>query len=211
MRRRAQSIVGDVTETNPFILYRERLDSYSHAIAAGWSDEQFVDLVAKLDQEIKAVDGTGFSVTPVVDGEQLAAALGLDIDLKVKVEINSVGGSHKARHLFGVALHLAVEQADQDFSSAPLAIASCGNAAIAAAIVAKAIDRPIDVFVPSWAEKPAVDLLQNWVHKFRFANRLPGKKEILVTPVFAKLLPTVPVPSEFKEPIPRPHSMAAGL
>ena len=116
MRRRAQSIVGDVTETTPFIVYRERLDSYSHAIAAGWSDEQFVDLVAKLDQEIKAVDGTGFSVTPVVDGEQLAAALGLDIDLKVKVEINSVGGSHKARHLFGVALHLAVEQPDQDFS-----------------------------------------------------------------------------------------------
>ena len=176
MRRRAQSIVGDVTETNPFIVYRERLDSYSHAIAAGWSDEQFVDLVAKLDQEIKAVDGTGFSVTPVVDGEQLAAALGLDIDLKVKVEINSVGGSHKARHLFGVALHLAVEQADQDFSSAPLAIASCGNAAIAAAIVAKAIDRPIDVFVPSWAEEPAVDLLRKLGAQIQICEPATGEE-----------------------------------
>ena len=160
MRQLERSIASDVTETNPFILYREQLDSYSQAIEAGWSDHQFIDLVAALDEEIKAIDGNGFSVTPVVDGSLLTAALDLDIDLKVKVEIDSVGGSHKARHLFGVALHLAVNRAKEDFSPAPLAIASCGNAAIAAAIVAKAIDHPIDVFVPIWAEKPAADLLR---------------------------------------------------
>src|SRR5262249_42696460 len=34
-----------------------------------------------------------------------------------------------------------------------LAIASCGNAALAAAVVARAADRPLDVFVPTWADE----------------------------------------------------------
>lgn len=161
MRQRGRSIASDVTETNPFILYRDRLDSYDHAVAVGWSDQQFVDLVAKLDEGIRAVDGTGFSVTPVINGGPLAAALGLNVDLKVKVEIDSVGGSHKARHLFGVALHSAVENIAKDSPTGSLAIASCGNAAIAAAIVAKAIDQPIEVFVPVWAERSALDLLRD--------------------------------------------------
>lgn len=176
MRQLAQSIVDDVKETNPFILYRDRLDSFDQATAAGWSDQQFVDLVARLDEGIRAVDGTGFSVTPVINGDPLAAALGLDIDLKVKVEINSVGGSHKARHLFGVALHLAVENTTRDSPSGSLAIASCGNAAIAAAIVAKAINQPIEVFVPVWAEKPALDLLRELGAQIQVCEAAPNEK-----------------------------------
>jgi len=160
MRQLEQSITSDVTETNPFILYRDRLDSYDKAIAAGWSDQQFVDLVSRLDEKIQDIDGTGFSITPVVDGSQLAAALNLELALRVKVEINSVGGSHKARHLFGVALHLAIDNTTEDSARKPLAIASCGNAAIAASIIAKAINHPIEVFVPTWADKPSMDLLQ---------------------------------------------------
>ena len=118
-----------------------------------------MDLVSRLDQDIALIDGTGFSITPVLDGSELAKALGLKVDLKIKVEIDSVGGSHKARHLFGVALHLAVTENTKE--TQPLAIASCGNAAIAAAIVAKAINRPIEVFVPTWAEKSALATLQN--------------------------------------------------
>ncbi len=159
MKQPGQSTSSDVTETNPFIVYRERLDSYNTAMLNGWSDQQFVDLVSRLDQDIALIDGTGFSITPVLDGSELAKALGLKVDLKIKVEIDSVGGSHKARHLFGVALHLAVTEDTKE--TQPLAIASCGNAAIAAAIVAKAINRPIEVFVPTWAEKSALATLQN--------------------------------------------------
>jgi threonine synthase len=161
MRPLEQSIVSDVTETNPFIFYRERLDSYSRALAAGWSDQKFVDLVSGLNDQIQRVDGRGFSMTPTLDGGHLATALGLDIDLKVKVEIDSVGGSHKARHLFGVALHLAVEETASGSSNRPLAISSCGNAAIAAAIIAKAINHPIEVFVPTWAEEPVLEQLRD--------------------------------------------------
>ena len=159
MKQPGQSTSSDLMDTNPFIVYREQLDSYSRAIADGWSDQQYVDLVNRLDQEIAQVDGRGFSVTPLVDGSDLASALDLHVDLKIKVEINSVGGSHKARHLFGVALHLAIEQ-DKKPTSEPLAIASCGNAAIAAAIVAKAMNKPIEVFVPTWAEESALTLLE---------------------------------------------------
>ncbi len=148
-----------MAETNPFIRYRERLDSYGRARSAGWSDQRFVDLVSALNNEIRNVDGRGFYVTPTVDGSHLATALGLDVNLNIKVEIDSVGGSHKARHLFGVALHLAIDEADRPVSNRPLAIASCGNAAIAAAIVAKATSQPIQVFVPVWAERAVLEQL----------------------------------------------------
>ncbi len=174
MKQPGRNTSSDVKASNPFIVYRERLDSYAKAMRNGWSDKQFVDLVNRLDQEICGIDGAGFSTTPVIDGTALAVALGLNVDLKVKVEINSVGGSHKARHLFGVALHLAVEEDD---GTRPLAIASCGNAAIAAATVAKAIDRPIEVFVPAWAEESALAILQQLeaqVHVCELGANDPG-------------------------------------
>lgn len=176
MRQLEQSTATDVTETNPFVLYRDRLESYERATAAGWSDQQFVDLVSKLDEEIQKVDSKGFSVTPVVDGSELAAALNLDIDLRVKVEINSVGGSHKARHLFGVALHLIIEDAIKDSSKKSLAIASCGNAAIAASIIAKAINHPIEVFVPDWADKPSINLLRELGAQIQICESNPNQK-----------------------------------
>tara|TARA_Y100001970_G_scaffold165989_1_gene202972 strand:- start:35158 stop:36258 length:1101 start_codon:yes stop_codon:yes gene_type:complete len=163
-----------VTETNPFIVYREQLDSYNNAKLSGWSDQQFVDLVSRLDEEIAVIDGNGFSVTPVLDGSELAEALGLRVELKIKVEIDSVGGSHKARHLFGVALHLAIEERTKE-ETQPLAIASCGNAAIAAAIVAKAINRPIEVFVPTWAEKSALSTLQDLGAQIQVCESTPGE------------------------------------
>ena len=150
-----------MAETNPFIRYRERLDSYDRALSIGWSDQQFVNLVSEIDDEIRKVDGRGLSMTPTIDGSRLATAFDLDINLKVKVEIDSVGGSHKARHLFGVALHLAVDNAIGELSNGPLAIASCGNAAIAAAIVARAINRPIQVFVPISADKAVQEQLND--------------------------------------------------
>ncbi len=73
----------------------------------------------------------------------------------VKDETGQVAGSHKARHLAGILLHLlAAEQvgAAPRKPRPPLAIASCGNAALAAATLAKAASWPIEVFVPPWAD-----------------------------------------------------------
>ncbi len=143
---------------NPFIKYRARLDSHRRAIELGWSDDQFVALVEELDAAVESVDGIGFRVTPVRPYPGIAAELELVTDrVWVKDDTANVGGSHKARHLFGVMLHLGV---DSHGSDGELAIASCGNAAVAAAVVAAARRRPLRVFIPTWADAAVVHLLE---------------------------------------------------
>lgn len=83
--------------------------------------------------------------------------MSLGSKLWVKDDTNNVGGSHKARHLFGTMLHLAIE----DEPGRDLAIASCGNAALAAAVVAKAAKRRLRVFVPTWADPAIVESLKD--------------------------------------------------
>src|SRR5208337_2408530 len=69
-----------------------------------------------------------------------------------------------ARHLMGAILYLRV----LEISGLPLgaglrqrrlAIASCGNAALAAAVIARAADWPLDVFIPTDAERSVVKRL----------------------------------------------------
>lgn len=142
---------------NPFVRYRERLGSYRAAIETGWTDEQFVETVANLDDAVAEVGGGRFVETPVRSHPELAAAVGVD-ELWVKDETGNVSGSHKARHLFGLALWMAVRGDDP---STRLAIASCGNAALAAGVVAAAMRRPLDVFVPTWADESVVARLRD--------------------------------------------------
>ena len=53
-----QSLGG---EQNPFLRYRERLDSYAVARDAKMSDEQFVEVVTGIDSNIERVwGGLGF-------------------------------------------------------------------------------------------------------------------------------------------------------
>ena len=157
---------------NPFIRYRWLLDSYRKAIGRGWSDADFVSLVTRLDKAVAEVDGTGFAMTPFSRQPGLAAAASLPTDLLwVKDETSNVGASHKARHLFGVLLHLVVD----DEADGELAIASCGNAAIAAAVIARAAERPLRVFIPTWADEAVVTTLENLEAKVEVSERQPGE------------------------------------
>lgn len=144
-------------ETNPFLRYRGLLNSYHRATAAGMTDDAFGQLVSELDQQVAKVDGQGFGITPLQRNDQLGAKLGFREPggLWIKNETGNVAGSHKARHLMGVLLHLAVAEriglADPA-GRRDLAIASCGNAALAAAVLARAANRRLRVFVPVDAE-----------------------------------------------------------
>ena len=126
--------------------------------------QRYVDLVSRLDEAVAEVDGRGFRATPIVRSAELDSELGFRRagGVWVKDETGNVSGSHKARHLMGVMLALEVAEsigtADPD---APLAIASCGNAALAAAVVARAAQRRLVVFVPPTAEPEVVDRLQS--------------------------------------------------
>ncbi len=156
---------------NPFVRYHTRLDSYRIALDRGWDDNRFVELVDRLDAAVAAVDGHGFRVTPASFQTALASTLDLRQRLVVKDDTGNVGGSHKARHLFGVALHHAVTGDE----TGELAIASCGNAALAAAVVAKAVGRPLRVFIPTWADPPVVTALQDLDSTISVEERRPGE------------------------------------
>ncbi len=163
---------------NPFLRYRDRLDSYEPVRSGAMTDDRFVEIVQELDAAVSAVEGHGFVETPLVDGTALAQEAGLDVELIIKSEPHNVGGSHKARHLFGVALHMAVAdalapgdvQADQR-----LAIASCGNAALGASVIAKAMNRPLDVFVPVWADEAVVSKLDEFGATVNRCERREGE------------------------------------
>lgn len=148
-----------MSEPNPFLRYRQRLDSYAAVRDGAMSDAQWVDIVASLDASIAAVEGHGFVETPVVQASELALAAGLDVDLWIKAEPHNVGGSHKARHLMGVAIAMLVDEALGARAPERLAIASCGNAAMGAGVVAAAMQRPLDVFVPTWADATIIATL----------------------------------------------------
>jgi threonine synthase len=147
-------------DPNPFVRYRRLFHSWHLAARHDVADEDYVDLVRTLDKEVAGVDGRGFEVTAFGRADALSARLGFGPDggIWVKDETGSVSGSHKARHMMGLLIHLAVVERlglAPGGESRELAIASCGNAALAAAVVAKAGNRPLEVFVPTSGD-PAV-------------------------------------------------------
>ena len=148
-------------EPNPFVRYRKLF----HAYGLGLPDEEFRAIVRRLDREVAAIDGHGFAVTPFARSAGLSDSLGFSErgGVWVKDETGNVSGSHKARHLFGVVLWLEIAErlGLADAHRRPeLAIASCGNAALAAAVVAAGAGRALRVFVPEDADPVVLSRLE---------------------------------------------------
>jgi threonine synthase len=155
------------------------MHSYHVATARGLSDRAYRDLVASLDAAVAAVDGHGFRATPFFRNPGLSDALGFDRHggVWVKDETGNVSGSHKGRHLMGVLIHLTVMERCgllDPASRRELAMASCGNAALAAAVVARAGGWRLTVFVPPEAEASIVRQLFDLGAKVVHCPREPG-------------------------------------
>jgi threonine dehydratase len=134
-------VPDDIEDPNPFVRYGPRLAWWAFARANGMSDRDCTALTHAVAE--------GFTVTAFGPSDLLSGEVGRE--LWVKDETGNVAGSHKARHLVPILLHLrAAEELELLPVRAPLAIASCGNAAIAAATLAQRVDWPIDVYVPRW-------------------------------------------------------------
>jgi threonine synthase len=156
-------------EVEPYLRYRHLTRAWHLARAAGWSEDRFVRLVDHLDEAVARVDGHGFRTTRFQRCDALSGRLSEGMPspiagLWVKDETGNVSGSHKARHLMGVMIEWLVEEQlgrlGPDAASRPFAIASCGNAALAAAVVARAADRHLDVFVPESADPVVIERLR---------------------------------------------------
>jgi threonine synthase len=176
----ADSAFPSGAEQNPFLRYRTLLSPYRLARAAGLSDAAWSEMLEELDAALVAVDGRGFRITPMIEQKKLAAALGLKDALWVKDETANVSGSHKARHLTGVMLYLRVLEiaklpAGHALRARRLAIASCGNAALAAAVIARAADWPLDVFIPTDAGAAVKQSLQNLGARITVCERRTGE------------------------------------
>jgi len=142
-------------DDRPFERYDHLLAWAAHAEANGISAAGRAAIVRDLDRAVEEVAGVGFRVTPFARSDALSDALGFAADggIFVKDETHGVAGSQKARHLMTILLHLrTLEELGRLTHRAPLAIASCGNAALAAATLARAADWPIDVYVPTWMD-----------------------------------------------------------
>ena len=167
------------SEQNPFVRYRALMHSHHVAMARGISDAAYLDLVSSLDAAVAGVDGgRGFRATPLHRSAALSDALGFSPDggVWVKDETGNVSGSHKGRHLMGVLIHLAVltEAGLLDPADRPnLAIASCGNAALAAAVLARAGGWRLTVFVPPDADPVIVSRLADLRAEVVSCPRLP--------------------------------------
>jgi threonine synthase len=169
----------DARADDPFLRYRAWLTPYRLARAHGLSEDAWAAIVGRLDRALNMIDGGGFRVTPTAVQAALAAAAGLG-ELWVKDETRNVSGSHKARHLMGVMLYLRVAEAArlpaaEGLRVRRLAIASCGNAALAAAVVARAAGWPLEVFIPTDAEPAVVARLKDLGAVVRVCARQEGE------------------------------------
>jgi len=138
----------------PFARYAELLYPFHAAKSAGWPAARYAKAVRRLDEQLEEVAGVGLRCTTPVRNDALSDALGCAAEggVWVQNESDQPSGSHKARHLFGVALWLDIADAlGLAGAGEPLAVASCGNAARAAAAIALAAGRELVVFVPDWA------------------------------------------------------------
>jgi threonine synthase len=79
----------------------------------------------------------------------------------VKDETANVGGSHKGRQLFAVLLLVEVLEELGRLPRRDLVIASCGNAALAAGVLAAAAARKLSAFVPVDADPLVVTQLRD--------------------------------------------------
>ena len=159
-----------------FEQHRDALDGVRLGSSRGLTDREIVEAIRSIDSALALVAGRGVSITPFDGYPRLRESLGLHrtVQLWVKDETNNAAGSHKVRHLFGVALDHALRRRTGEVIAGRYAIASCGNAAMAAAAIANAVQHPLDVFVPMWADKAVVEHIEALGAKVRRCERRPN-------------------------------------
>lgn len=164
---------GRLDDANPVVAYGPRQAWWVFAAANGMSEAARVEL----GRDVAA----GFAFTPFTR-HQLPLGGPLDVGpgagVWVKDETGNVAGSHKSRHLVGILLHLRAAEllglAPAGARRRALAIASCGNAAIAAATLAQRVEWPLTVFVPDWASPEVLTRLERLGAAVNVSERRPS-------------------------------------
>jgi threonine synthase len=119
------------------------------AAGALLGEKAYGALLEWIDRRLRETEGNAFRVTPFMEAAALAEATGYPGRVWFKNETGNVAGSHKGRHLMGTLLYLeAIRRIRGETDKRPLAVYSCGNAALAAAALARAGGYSLTAFVP---------------------------------------------------------------
>ena len=166
-------------DANPYLAFRKYLAVDALGAAIGLSEVDRIRIIQETNDAVASVAGTGFLRTPLYRSTEFSDALGFTAEggVWIKDETRNVAGSHKARHLFTELLHLLFAEAAgvvpwTSSTRPPLAIASCGNAAIAASTLAAAVQWPIYVHVPPAATDEVITALSSLNADIRVCPRL---------------------------------------
>ncbi|RMF94144.1 MAG: pyridoxal-phosphate dependent enzyme [Nitrospinota bacterium] len=157
---------------NPFLRYREAAGSFYLAREVR-GEGGYEAMVSGLEARCNEHYRQGLQTRPLFAADTLASQLGLAAGrLWVKDETGNLMGSHKFRHLTGALLYLEVSRhlPGRGGEKTPLAIFSCGNAALAAAALARAAEYPLYAFVPFTVNPQVESLLSQmgaWVVKVK--------------------------------------------
>lgn len=162
------------SDVHPFVAFADVGVASRLARRLGWTEDRFAALVDELDDGVARAAGTGVHETPFTRGTVM---LSTGHPLWTKDETEQAGGSHKIRHLFGVMLWLLVMRRSGRLTGPPpeLAIASCGNAALAAAIVARAAKSTLNVYIPTDANADVVDAIRSHGARTHVCPRRSGE------------------------------------
>ncbi len=131
-------------DRNSFSLYQSLLGSRD--LLEG---ERFSILLDYFRKPMTTFEGKCFEVTPLAETPGITEILAGKGRIWIKDETENITGSHKGRHLMGTLLYLEVLRLlRKETDRRVLAIYSCGNAALAAAAVARAGSYELHAFVP---------------------------------------------------------------
>lgn len=145
----------DSGEQRTFAIFAPWLASWQIMGAANYTA-----VLQRIEQCLQEQEGKNFAVTPVMRCDALATAMGRTGALFCKDETGNVTGSHKGRHLMATLLHLEALRHNKGEAKPRLAIYSCGNAALAAAAVARSGGYQLETFVPADVAPSVIAMLE---------------------------------------------------
>ncbi|MGD9638080.1 MAG: pyridoxal-phosphate dependent enzyme [Alphaproteobacteria bacterium] len=143
-----------------FNAFKELLGSWHLANVHNKSDE-WQKMVKTASKMCEKNTSKGFVRTPLFKADELAKSIKADCNIFAKNETLQLMGSHKSRHLAGSIIYLETLRMLKGGHKKPLAIFSCGNAALGASAAAKAFDYPLYTFVPEHVDSKIENLLTN--------------------------------------------------
>jgi threonine synthase len=157
-------------DSTPYKLFKRYFYSY---YLAEYLEIDFDKIVDDINKNLTLIGEPKFLFTPLLEIDNVPGISGTTV---IKNETGNVSGSHKARHLMGNILYIEVlHRAGMIKDKPKLAVYSCGNAALAAAAIAKAANYDIDVFIPVGVNPHVIDKLNFYEANIIECPRISGE------------------------------------